>query len=156
MIFPVDMHRFRTVSLLLVPIISTVVGCNNGDQPQLGQVVGIVTLDGKPLSGVSVLFQPSDGRPAMGTTDSAGKYELTYIGQTKGTKVGPNRVEIASSEEGEESGEIDSGDGEPQADLKKSNRSGKPAVPARYNVQSELNVDVKPGENTFDFQLKSK
>ncbi len=77
-------------------------GCGGGgDQPELGQVTGTVTLDGKPLVGVAVVFQPENGRPARGMTDAEGKYELTYIRQTKGTKVGMNRVEIAPSEDGE-------------------------------------------------------
>ncbi len=150
------MYKFPLVSIVLVSLVCCLSGCNSSDQPKLGQVTGIITLDGAPLKSVSVLFQPTDGRPALGTTDAAGKYELTYIGQTKGTKVGPNRVEIAFGEGDEESGEMEElGDGEPQAALKNA-KSGKPAVPARYNVKSELNVEVKPGANTFDFELKSK
>jgi hypothetical protein len=31
----------------------------------------------------------------------------------------------------------------------------KQAIPAKYNDKSELKVEVKPGRNTFDFDLKS-
>lgn len=131
-------------------------GCSPSDQPELGQVTGMVTLDGKPLPGVAIVFQPDNGRPARGKTDVNGKYELTYIRQTKGTKIGPNRVEIAPSEEGE--GEVaeqaETSDKE-SAPTPTRTKSGKPLVPARYNVQTELKVEVKPGANTFDFQLKS-
>lgn len=126
-------------------------GCGDpGDQPELGQVTGTITLDGKPLSGIAIVFQPISGRPARGKTDAEGKYELTYIRQTKGTKVGPNRVEIAPSEDGEAE---ESSEEENQPVAKR--KSGKPAIPARYNVKSELKVDVKPGQNTFDFALES-
>ena len=129
-------------------------GCGGvSDQPELGQVTGTITLDGKPLSGVAVVFQPESGRPARGMTDAEGKYELTYIRQTKGTKVGPNRVEIAPSEDGEIEESADSDEENKSAPAR--SKSGKPAIPARYNVQSELKVDVKPGENTFDFKLES-
>ncbi len=129
-------------------------GCGGpSDQPELGQVTGTITLDGKPLSGTAVVFQPDNGRPAKGITDAEGKYELTYIRQTKGTKVGPNRVEITPSEDGEVE-ESENADEESKSATKRSN-SGKPTIPARYNVRSELKADVKAGKNTFDFHLES-
>ena len=128
-------------------------GCGgSGDQPELGQVTGTVTLDGMPLSGIAVVFQPDNGRPARGMTDAEGKYELTYIRQTKGTKVGPNRVEIAPSEDGEVEEDESSDESAPAP---KKSKSGKPAIPARYNVKSELKADVKGGKNEFNFDLKS-
>ncbi|MGN6134638.1 MAG: Ig-like domain-containing protein [Aureliella sp.] len=147
-------NRFRTWLLVAGMLMLFQAGCGGpSDQPELGQVTGTVTLDGKPLSGVAVVFQPVSGRPATGMTDAEGKYELTYIRETKGTKVGSNRVEIAPSEDGEAEESADEGEesaaGAPQA------KPGKPKVPARYNVESELKVDVKPGENTFDFKLES-
>lgn len=141
-------------SVVLLVLVTSLPGCGGaGDQPELGQVTGTITLDGKPLSGVAVVFQPDGGRPARGTTDAEGKYELTYIRNTRGTKVGRNRVEIAPSEEGDESSESESDADEPQ--VKQPTRSGKPSIPARYNVRSELERDVKPGKNTFDFDLES-
>ena len=136
------------ISMLFQP------GCGRpSDQPDLGEVTGTVTLDGKPLSGVAVVFQPESGRPARGMTDAEGKYELTYIRETKGTKVGPNRVEIAPSEDGEaEESENTDEESKPAA---KASKSGKPTIPARYNVRSELKADVKAGKNTFDFKLES-
>jgi hypothetical protein len=142
--------------MLFVVGISTFfqLGCSGlGDQPELGQVTGTITLDGKPLSGIAVVFQPDNGRPARGMTDAEGKYELTYVRQTKGTKVGPNRVEIAPSEDGATE-EVESSDDESKSVAKRP-KSGKLTVPSRYNVQSELKVDVKAGKNTFDFKLES-
>jgi hypothetical protein len=128
-------------------------GCGSkGDQPELGTVNGTVTLDGQPLVGVAVVFQPDNGRPSRGMTDAEGKYELIYIRQTKGAKVGPHRVEIAPSEEG--------GVEETEGDADESPAAGsKPAakskVPVRYNSKSELNIEVKSGANKIDFDLKS-
>lgn len=140
------------VALLI--LLLSLSGCGgSGDQPELGQVSGKITLDGEPLSGVAVVFQPDDGRPATGRTDAEGKYELTYIRKTLGTKVGLNRVEIAPDEEGEDEGEPDGDDTSPQP--KQSVSSRKPKIPARYNSRSELERDVKPGKNTFDFDLES-
>lgn len=150
------MNWNRLSCMLVVLCISLFVqtGCGPGDQPDLGQVTGNVTLDGKPLAGVAVVFQPQSGRPARGMTDAEGNYELTYIRQTKGTKVGPNRVEIAPNEDGEVE-ESESSDAESKPATSKP-KSGKPIIPARYNVRSELKVDVKAGKNTFDFKLDPK
>lgn len=149
------MKQLGKFSIALSMLIAMQVGCTSSDQPELGQVRGTITLDGMPLTGVAVVFQPDNGRPARGMTDAEGKYELTYIRQTKGTKVGSNRVEIAPSEEGEEAADVETGDEAPQS-APVNAKPGKPLVPARYNTQSELKVDVQPGENTFDFQLESK
>lgn len=128
-------------------------GCGSkGDQPELGTVNGTVTLDGQPLAGVAVVFQPDNGRPSRGTTNAEGKYELIYIRQTKGAKVGPHRVEIAPSEEG--GVEEAEGDGD-ESSTAGSKPAGKSKVPARYNSKSELNVQVKSGANKIDFELKS-
>ncbi|MGN6547916.1 MAG: Ig-like domain-containing protein [Aureliella sp.] len=151
-------NRFSYMLIVVGILMLSQPGCGgSSDQPQLGQVTGTVKLDGKPLSGIAVVFQPEGGRPARGRTDAEGKYELTYIRQTKGTKVGPNRVEIAPSEEGEaeEEEEAAANAGEETAPPPKRPQSKKPKVPARYNVQSELKVNVKPGQNTFDFDLQS-
>lgn len=129
-------------------------GCAPGDQPELGQVTGTVKLDGKPLSGVAVVFQPDSGRPARGMTDAEGKYELTYIRDTKGTKIGSNRVEIAPSEEDVVEEEPESSGEETQSGPPKPS-TGKPKVPPKYNIRSELKADVKAGDNTFDFDLQS-
>ncbi len=130
-------------------------GCGGGsDQPQLGLVTGTVTLDGEPLSGVAVVFSPDNGRPARGNTDQTGKYKLTYIGQTLGAKVGHHRVEIAPNEEGEE--ESEDADASENTVGKPQPKPGKIKIPARYNTKSKLEVDVKTGANTFDFNLESK
>ncbi len=132
-------------------------GCGGtGDQPQLGRVTGTVTMDGKPLYGTAVVYYPDKGRPARGTTNLFGKYELTYIRQTPGTKVGHNRVEIAPHEEGEEDAEEVVNGGENTGPAKKPREREKMKVPARYNTKSELEADVQPGENVFDFPLVSQ
>lgn len=147
----------RLAAALSVMLLS-LTGCGGpSDQPDLGQVHGTITLDGKPLSGIAVVFQPDNGRPAHGRTDAEGKYELTYIRDTRGTKIGRNRVEIAPSEEGEE--ENESAETDPDTESRPAKRpfkSGKSKIPARYNIKSELEADVKPGDNTFDFELTSK
>lgn len=142
------------LAVVLSTMFLSLPGCGGpSDQPELGQVRGIVTLDGKPLSGVAVVFQPDSGRPARGFTDTQGAYELTYIRETLGTKLGRNRVEIAPDEDAEDP--VDSEEGVDAPTVRQPVKSGKPVIPARYNTQSELEADVKPGDNTFDFELES-
>ncbi len=110
-------------------------GCSRGDRPSLGLVSGTVTLDGKPLAGARVIFEPVEGgRASTSTTDSRGRYELIYIRTDKGAKVGPHNVRIFAG----------------NADLGRAE-----VVPPRYNLQTTLRVEVKPGENERNFELLS-
>jgi len=108
------------------------------DMPQLGAVTGTITLDGKPLEKVTVVFESDSGRSAFGSTDSSGRYELLYVGNSKGAVVGSNKVIINSQL-----------DAPPGPDWKD-------PIPARYNSATQLKADVANGKNTFDFALESK
>lgn len=135
-------------------VLAASVGCSDSpDQPDLGIVSGKVTLNGSPLSGIAVTFRPDDGRPAMGKTDAEGNYKLTYIRDTLGCKVGHNRVEIGNSEATGEENELE---GELEGDdVSQTPKKAAAEIPARYNINSELEADVKAGENTINFDLKS-
>ena len=53
--------RGWSLSLLLCAILSAVVlGCNSEKIPGLGQVTGIVTMDGKPLPEATLVFTPTE------------------------------------------------------------------------------------------------
>lgn len=149
------------LAVALATLVLNLSGCGGGsDRPELGHVTGTITLDGEPVSGTVVVFYPDNGRPARGKTDFDGKYELTYIHKTPGSKVGHNRVEIAPNEEGDnEEDEEDSeqaGDTENVGAAQRPRTAGKVVIPARYNTKSELEADVQPGENVFDFKLESQ
>lgn len=134
---PVSMGCAFTLAL------ATVIGCGGGGgASDLGQVTGTITMDGKPLENAEVVFAPPTGRPSMGLTDSNGKYELNYIRDIKGAVPATHKVRITTRPE-----EV--------AD----NYSGpafKEPIPAKYNADTTLTADVKLGENTFDFELKSR
>src|SRR5262245_8693753 len=70
-------HCTRLVFLLLC--VSVLTGCNRG--PQFGEVTGVVTLNGRPLSDLEVVFMPDPGAGTSGPTSSAytnekGQYHL--------------------------------------------------------------------------------
>ena len=116
------------------------VGCGGPDHPEVGRVSGVVTLDGQPLAEATVMFQPTEGRASIATTDSAGKYSMTYLDGVPGAKLGAHKVIIRTEIPGE--------DGQPPI--------AKERLPKKYHEQTELTAEVKPGTNTFDFELTSQ
>lgn len=73
-------------------------GCNSApdDTPELVPVRGKVTLDGQPLEGASVSFQPVDGRRgAGGYTNAEGIFELGYA-RSVGCPLGEHKVSIST------------------------------------------------------------
>lgn len=129
-----------TCMLLVLGLFSGCFG-NTGDRPDTGMVTGVVTLDGSPVEGAIVTFQPSDGRPSAGETDASGKYVLMYSVDVEGAKVGQHTVTISKEDQ-----KFDA-DGELT--------SSKETLPKEYNYESELTEEVKAGENTIDFKLTS-
>jgi hypothetical protein len=127
--------------LMLVGLASEA-GC--GSAPAAA-VRGKVALDGAPLDDATITFVPlgGDSRGAAWTTIKNGQYA---VGPAGGLGTGPFRVEIRA---------LRSVPGAAPTDptLPAPSRE---AVPARYNSKSELTVDIHPGENTADFDLKTK
>jgi hypothetical protein len=94
-----------------------------------------VTLDGQPLANAGVSFQLPGKSLSGGSTDDNGNYELIYRRGVRGANIGKNQVTILEDPE----------------------RTHHPQrVPARYNQNSELQIEVKPGDNKINFDLTSK
>jgi len=119
-------------------------GCGDAprDQPPIGQVTGVITLDGKPLSEAIILFQPTHGRPSIGKTNLSGRYELDYNATTKGAKIGIHTITITTHRDGEPGNPANPGFPE--------------VLPARYHSRTELTADVTSGRNTIPFNLHSQ
>lgn len=128
--------RFEIAFLALL---TAALGCGN----TLSSVSGTLTLDGKPLAAsdtvhVTIMFYPEGGgAPASARVDSSGRYELA-TGAAEGIAEG-RYVAIVSA--------IESAGG-----------AAKSLTPEKYAdpKQSGLAIEVRPGNNTFDFELKSK
>jgi hypothetical protein len=134
----VGMRRIHRITLLAA-LIGAVVGCDQGDLPDLAPVSGIVTLDGKPVANKNVFFAPDKGRGSQGITDEQGAYDLYYTAQVKGAIIGEHTVTISTP---------------PPMD---GNYKGhKETIPAKYNTKSELKKEVESGSNELNFELKSK
>ena len=124
-------------------------GCS-GEAPYKGEkrypVVGTVKFDGEPVhNGVITFAGKAD--PSKQFTSSGiileGKYS---IDENKGPNAGKYQVSVTWSK--------------PTGKKRKDNDSGetfdetKEVIPKKYNANSELEAEIKPGENTFDFDLK--
>ncbi|MBI3469637.1 MAG: carboxypeptidase regulatory-like domain-containing protein [Planctomycetes bacterium] len=125
----------RPFVVLILAVLSG--GCSENDN--LAEVRGHVTLDGQPLADAFVVLSPTTaGTTSYGRTDEAGNYEMMFSESERGAWIGENLVRINT-------GDVGAGGG-----------PGKPErVPAVYNRNTTLKVDVQPAENTLNFDLKS-
>ena len=117
-------------------------GCGP-DGPELAPVAGTVTLDGNPLAGARIEFQPQEGEnasPSYGMTDQAGRYKLIYGPGQKGAMLGRHAVRISTG--GQSSDGVN-----PAMEIPE-------RVPPRYNSETELFREVESGGNTIDFKLE--
>ena len=110
-------------------------GCSSkGDRPELAPVAGTVTLDGKPLARATVVFHPEIGKVSRAKTNDDGHYQLVYLRDIMGAKLGEHMVSITTWTE----------------------EDRRERLPPRYHQQSELKAEVTDGKNTFDFDLSSR
>src|ERR1700750_2187965 len=100
------------------------VGCG-GSNSTVAPVHGRVTLDGQPLPIAGVSFHSADHGTSGGVTDKDGNYELVYQRGAKGAPIGTNSVSILE-------------------DTLRTHQAQR--VPIRYNQESELTFEVKPGD----------
>lgn len=129
-------------------------GCE-ADRFPIAPVSGQVLLNGKPLSGAHVLFQPVPtgteievGAESIGRTDANGQFTLSTIEpERKGATIGKHIVKVTIQEEEDRFG----GGGEQEA-------SGPPryTIPERYRWGTALEVEVPPeGADQVKLELTS-
>lgn len=126
----------RPIRVLLFAVLLS--GCG-GSGPEVAPVSGRVTLDGAPLAGSRIRFQPeaSGGSPSYGTADQDGHYVLGYKRGQPGALIGWHTIRVERGAHGDPENKL-----KPQA------------LPARYNTASELREEVKSGEdNVVDLKL---
>jgi hypothetical protein len=108
-------------------------------------VHGKVTLDGAPLDEAMISFVPTAGgqRQSAWTTIKSGEYT---IAEKDGIGIGSFRVEIRALRPTGEKPNPNEPTMVPSREI----------IPSRYNSNSELRAEIKPGANTADFAMKSK
>ncbi len=127
-------------------------GCGSSSSPgALGQVEGIVTLDGVPYAGAIVELNPKEKSSpgerkegaipvsgSVGVTGPDGRYVLQFNNVLKGAVVGTHSVKVSDLP--------DNDDGPPRT-IK---------LPIEYSVQNGQTFDVVKGSNTLNLDLKSR
>lgn len=131
------------LAYLLAAGVLVVAGCSD-QAAELAPVEGRVTLDGRPVAKAALTFAPVGGRggPAYAVTDDDGRYTLAYTHERQGAVVGECVVRIRTGFQSiadEEQG-----------------RKAVESIPAKYNLQSELKVNVQPDGGPYDFKLTTK
>jgi hypothetical protein len=146
------------VKWLMGGLILLALGC--GGSKKLAPVSGVVTLDGKPLAGAYVSFEPAenDNGPnkapttSAGTTDENGAYSLKAVTGEKGALAGKHTVRISLPTALKPQ--------DPDTDARPRSRAGpteEEKLPVRYNGKSELTCLVPPeGKTDANFDLKSR
>jgi hypothetical protein len=136
------MTNSRRVAALVAALLA-LTGCDGG--PKVGDVRGTVTVDGQtPALGSSITFVPTDGTSGGGgATIMDGRYSAKLpVGKYKVEIRVPRQVGKApKAREGPGPGGV--------ANIEES-------LPAKYNDQTELTLEVKPGANEKNWELKTK
>lgn len=148
--------RFKLAAVCFTTLLCT--GCGGGDDyvvPELTKVSGTVIMDGKPLERVVVIYTPQAGTQAIGgigVTDSSGKYTLTHKSDQPGVE--PGKYDVTFSKWAMPDGSPIP-EGKTAADVE-----AKQMIPQKYTIVTESGprniAEVKAGEETIDFELKSK
>jgi hypothetical protein len=128
------------VHTIMALSIAGYLGCSQkaGD---LGRVTGRVTLDGKPVQGVFILFQPEGRKASYSWLDAEGKFVLQYNVAHSGAVVGNQKIQLKTPAE-DELTELPAGVTQPTE------------VPPKYLAPFQT-VEVKTGRNDFTFDLTS-
>lgn len=134
------------VFLVAVFAVATMLmGCGGSNRLPMN---GEISFEGVPVEYGYVQFSPVAGTtgPTSGADIKDGAYEVASV---RGLIKGSYRVEIQSwKRSGKVS--VDSVTGE-----KFQGGNLVQLLPAKYNKDSELTVEIEPGKRTFDFHLKS-
>jgi hypothetical protein len=133
---------------LLLAAIVTCVGCTRSSKVDVG---GTVTLNGKPLAGGTVVFEPADRQGAsFGGTIEEGKYSLTG---DSGVSPGEKIVRVTGV--WNTGRQVPVGPPAPPGTMTEEVKEI--PIPAAYNQNSTLKVTVTEGApNQHDFTLTSK
>jgi hypothetical protein len=122
-------------------------------RPTTVPVRGTVMLNGRPLEGATILFQPEAGTPGRAVTSSDGSFTLTTFEEGDGALVGRHRVAVKKftmsglSEVGGVTGPVAAGEVKEQW-----------VTPRKYATPatSGLEVEVGPGMEAVRLDLESR
>ncbi len=84
------------IQMLVLAVLVGCLGCGGSNQPELTQVTGTVTMNGKAVGPGTVAFLPTSGtgNPATGNVDEAGKFSMSVYKPGDGVLPGEYNVAI--------------------------------------------------------------
>jgi hypothetical protein len=131
----------EVILLIALCAVSMAVGGCSPDSGK-GTISGTVTLDGQPLTSGLIRFVPADGRtPTAEATITDGEFSAQVpVGEKQVSISAPKVVGKRPAYQTANSPMIDIVD---------------ELLPARYNVSSQLKLNVAGGRQTEDFKLES-
>jgi hypothetical protein len=136
-LFPCGARQLVVFLSTALGVLSLIAGCGKSN---VGIVNGTVTIDGLPAKSGSIAFFPLDRKsPTAGAEIRDGLYEARV-------PLGTSKVEIRVSKVVGQKKLYNTPNSPVQPLLAE-------ILPAKYNDQTELTLDVKPGKNTQDYQL---
>ena len=147
--FNVALHaaQLNSWTTVVMTSLALLAGCSTGPtmnyaKAGLVKAGGVVTLGGTPLANALVIFEnPENGTFSHGRTDDTGRYVLMFDSVQPGVTKGRKTVRIKTA------GAI--GEDDPDA----RSAGGKERLPACYNSESTLTVDVTGPSDGFNFDL---
>ena len=144
--------------LVITSIICSLSGCSPGieTKPTLEKVApvsGTLTFKGQPLDSHQVTFLPTDGRrPAVGLTDSNGRFKLGTNDVDDGAPLGTNKISVVFAARST----VDSASASPIDDPALLPKP-KVSIPAKYsNPETSELIQEVPSGGISDLKLDLK
>jgi hypothetical protein len=125
------LQKFARAGAMMLVLAFVLAGCSR--RFPMAEVSGKVTLDGKPLSGATVMFVPEKGFAAAGTLQKDGTFRLISGRPGSGAVIGTHKVAVVPEDPIDE------------------------RFPKKFRdpQTSGFSADVKAGKNSFEFDLPS-
>ena len=136
-------------TLVVLLVCTALVGCGDGGR---ATVSGVVTLDGKPIPGATIIFLPTKDTTAPasgGTIGEDGTYTVAFKGAPS---LGDYRVEIRGVKH-KTGRKLPAPPPSPPGTMIEEVVE---LIPDRYHKESELLVELKQGQNQSDFALTTE
>ncbi|MBX3433665.1 MAG: hypothetical protein KF847_10125 [Pirellulales bacterium] len=125
-----------------IGFLSSAMGCSRTPTNR-AEVAGVVTVDGNPAVGGAIALTPVDGQsPTVGGKIANGRFALI-------APLGVAKVAIRVPKQAGERKLYDTPDSPSRPVMIES-------LPKKYNDETELTIDVKPGSNEQNFDLFTK
>lgn len=144
-----DVRRSGRCCLVMFAAAAAFAGCGKAGVER-AEVRGEVTFDDEPVDDGTITLVPAEGTTSSGSGGFI-KQGTYVIERAKGPTPGNYLVQIVARRE--TGREIPAG---PPAPPDAKVKEVKQYIPAKYNTQTTLRIEITPGKNLHDFQLRTE